>query len=122
MNRPVAVSLALIGTILSSAPALAQAKRFDGTWSVEVVTEAGSCDRAYRYSVVLENGNARYGGPEAFNVQGRVQGNGAVRASIARGSNRAEVTGRLAGSRGTGTWTASGGRSCSGTWNAEKRR
>jgi hypothetical protein len=99
----------------------AQAGRFDGSWSVEVVTERGSCDRAYRYAIIIENGRARYGGPEAFNVSGRVQPNGAVRGSISRGQDRADVTGRLTGRSGTGTWMTSGSRSCGGIWNAEKR-
>ena len=34
--------------------------RFDGTWSVEIITEAGTCDRAYRYPVRIENGRARF--------------------------------------------------------------
>ena len=121
MGAPLQILLALAVSTLAASPAAAKVKRFDGTWSVEVVTEKGDCDRAYRYSVILENGRARYGGPEAFEIQGQVQPNGAIRASIARGTNRADVTGRLSGAAGTGTWTASGGRACSGNWNAEKR-
>jgi hypothetical protein len=104
-----------------SPQAQAQTNRFDGTWSVEVVTEQGGCDRAYRYSVVVENGRARYGGRENFDVQGQVRSNGAVSASIARGQDRANVTGRLSGEFGRGTWKTSGGRVCAGVWNAEKR-
>lgn len=106
---------------LLAPPAFAQTTRFDGTWSVEVVTEQGACDRAYRYSVIIQNGRARYGGPEQFDISGRVQQNGTVSASISRGRDQANVRGRLSGNRGTGTWSTSGGRSCSGNWNAEKR-
>lgn len=113
-----AVPLAVLAL---SSPAHAQANRFDGTWSVEVVTEKGACDRAYRYSVIIQNGRARYGGPEAFDINGQVRPNGGVSASISRGQDRANVTGRLAGSFGRGTWNTSGGRVCSGAWNAEKR-
>jgi hypothetical protein len=115
------LGMALVSGSLLASPALAQANRFDGTWSVEVVTQQGACDRAYRYSVIIQNGRARYGGPENFNITGQVRPNGAVSASIARGENRANVTGRLAGNSGTGTWATSGGRVCSGQWNAEKR-
>ena len=108
--------------VLVMAPqAQAQANRFDGNWSVEVVTEQGACDRAYRYAVVVQNGQARYGGPENFNVNGRVQQNGSFSASISREQDLANVSGRLAGTTGRGTWTTSGGRVCSGYWNAEKR-
>lgn len=112
---------AVMAVCLLPLPAQAQIRRFDGTWSVEVVTEKGACDRAYRYSVVVQNGRARYGGPENFDIRGQVRLNGSVSASIARGQDRANVTGRLSGSFGRGTWSTSGGRVCSGYWNAEKR-
>jgi hypothetical protein len=112
---------AAMAAIVMAPQAQAQTNRFDGNWSVEVVTEKGACDRAYRYAVVVQNGQARYGGPENFNVNGRVQQNGAVSASISRGQDRANVSGRLSGNTGRGTWTTSGGRVCSGIWNAEKR-
>jgi hypothetical protein len=121
MDRRLRFGALLIGATLAASPATSQVKRYDGTWSVEVVTSKGDCDRAYRYSVILDNGRARYGGPEGFDIRGQVQPNGAIRASIARGSNRADVTGRLSGTIGSGTWSATGGRSCSGTWNAEKQ-
>ena len=102
-------------------PAEAQVRRFDGLWSVEVVTERGDCDRAYRYPILIENGRARYGGPEGFTASGQVRANGTVAGSVARGNNRANVTGRLQGSVGAGTWSTSGSRICSGRWVAEKR-
>jgi hypothetical protein len=110
-----------LAALVAAPQAQAQANRFDGNWSVEVVTEQGACDRAYRYPVIVQNGQARYGGPESFNVNGRVQSNGAVSASISRGQDRANVSGRLSGTTGRGTWTTSGGRVCSGYGNAEKR-
>jgi hypothetical protein len=105
----------------AQAQAQAQTNKFDGTWSVEVVTEKGDCDRAYRYSVIVQNGRARYGGPEQFDVNGQVRPNGSVSASISRGQDRANVSGTLVGGTGRGAWTTSGGRACSGYWNAEKR-
>src|SRR5829696_1944558 len=95
-----------------------QATTFDGNWSVQVLTDRGECDRAYRYPVIVQNGRIRYGGPEAFTATGQVAPSGAVRGSIARGEDRAYVTGRLGGPFGQGTWTTSGSRACSGRWNA----
>ncbi len=117
------ISLAVVGASIAwPGPAQAQVSKYNGRWSVEVITEQGSCDRAYRYSIVIENGRARYGGQEAFDVSGQVQPNGAVAGSIAYGSDRANVNGRLdADGRGEGTWTTSGSRSCGGRWNAERR-
>ena len=100
-------------------PAQAQ-QQFNGRWSVEVVTEQGACDRAYRYPVAIENGRIRYAGSEGFNVVGTVTARGAIRSTIAAGQSRAEVTGRLAGRAGSGTWAISGTRSCSGFWRAER--
>ena len=100
--------------------AMAQ-QQFNGSWSVEVVTERGECDRAYRYPVAIRNGLVRYAGSEGFDISGRVAANGALTGSIAYGSNRVNATGRLSGTSGSGTWTAAGGRNCSGRWNAEKR-
>ena len=76
---------AAAAAIAFASQAQAQTNRFDGNWSVEVVTEQGACDRAYRYPVIVQNGQARYGGPESFNVNGQVRSNGAVAASISRG-------------------------------------
>ena len=122
------VSALAAGVFLASAVAPAFARtsakapnRFDGTWSVEVITESGSCDRAYRYGVIIENGQARYAGGGDFTVSGRVQPSGAVRATISRGDAAAQVVGRLAEGTGNGNWSTSGGTSCKGRWNAERR-
>ncbi len=94
---------------------------FDGSWSIEVITESGSCDRAYRYGVRIDRGEASYPGGD-FQVNGRVAKNGAVRATISNSLGSANVVGRLAKSGyGQGTWTAGGGAQCRGRWNAERR-
>ncbi|WP_298952124.1 hypothetical protein [uncultured Methylobacterium sp.] len=128
MTRTTITTAALAAALLAAAgPALAAKgssktpKRFDGTWSVEVITEKGTCDRAYRYGIVIENGQARYAGGNDFTVTGRVQGSGAVRAVISRGDAAARVVGRLAEGYGNGTWTTDGSTTCSGRWNAERR-
>ncbi|NNM71510.1 hypothetical protein [Enterovirga aerilata] len=117
-----AVTLALaIGAAAISGAAQAQKgdNRFDGQWSVEVITRQGNCDRAYRYPIVVQNGAIRYGGTEAFSASGSVSQSGAVKGTISRGEQRAQVTGRVSGASGSGTWQTTTG--CSGVWNAEKR-
>lgn len=123
MTRLIAALLIVAGT----APALglphgaAVPDRYDGTWSIEIITEAGTCDRAYRYPVRIEHGVARFIGT-AFTVQGSVAGNGTVRGSISNGTATANVRGRLGRDGfGTGTWVASGALDCRGHWNAERR-
>jgi hypothetical protein len=116
------VPAVLVGAALLATTSTAQAQRtFNGNWSVEVVTEQGACDRAYRFPVVIENGRVRYGGREGINVSGTVNARGTIRSSIAADGLRADVAGRLSGRFGSGTWTLAGSRNCSGTWNAERR-
>jgi hypothetical protein len=122
MTRLIAAMI-LAGTVpASAAPRRAAVPdRFDGTWSIEIITEAGTCDRAYRYPVKIEHGRARFIGT-AFTVQGSVAGNGVVRGSISNGSSTANVSGRLGSDGfGAGTWVASGALECRGHWNAERR-
>ena len=102
------------------APIAAGKASYNGTWSVLMVTEKGTCDRAYRYPVKIENGSVGYAGTASFNVSGSVGDNGAVLVTVSRGSQSARGTGRMSASDGAGTWTAGSGE-CSGTWTAERR-
>ena len=101
----------------SPAPMGASKQSFDGTWSVLIVTEKGTCDRAYRYPVKIENGSVGYAGEASFNVAGKVGANGAVTVVVSRGSTSAKGTGRMSATDGAGIWTAGSG-DCSGTWTA----
>jgi hypothetical protein len=110
-------------TALSFSPqATVAAPGFDGTWSVLVVTEDGTCDRAYRYAVRIAGGQVKPAGDEAVSMSGTVSGNGAVKVNVGRGDQKASGSGRLAGKAGTGRWTGrSNAGACSGTWSAERR-
>src|ERR1700674_2253273 len=66
------------------------AASFDGNWSVVIITESGSCDAAYRYRLRIQNGVVHYDGEADVNVSGRVDPNGAVRVSVARGQQHAD--------------------------------
>ncbi|WP_232630119.1 hypothetical protein [Methylobacterium sp. Leaf118] len=117
------VTLAVLGPADAAKRKVPVPHRYDGRWSIEVVTRDGPCDRAYRYGVQIQRGEAIYGGGE-FNISGRVAPNGAVRGIISRGQDAAQVVGRLtAGGSGSGTWETVGGGliSCSGSWNAVRR-
>jgi len=104
----------------SPAPISAAKPNFDGTWSVLIVTERGTCDRAYRYPVRIRNGSVGYAGEASFDVTGRVGANGAVTVTVSHGDQSARGSGMLSASDGAGHWrTASG--ECSGTWTAERR-
>ena len=103
----------------ASAPAFARSN-YDGQWSVLIVTQKGTCDRAYRYPVKIDNGSVGYAGDSAFTVSGKVGPNGAVTVTVARGSQAAKGTGRMSSSDGSGIWQTGTGE-CSGTWTAERR-
>jgi hypothetical protein len=111
----------LAASAVPAVPAPIAAKpNFDGAWSVLIVTERGTCDRAYRYPVRISNGSVGYAGEASFNVTGRVGANGAVTVTVSRGTQSASGSGMLSSSDGSGYWrTASG--ECSGTWTAERR-
>ena len=97
--------------------------RYDGRWSIEVVTLDGPCDRAYRYGIQIQRGEAVYSGGEV-GISGRVAANGTVRGTISRGSDAAQVFGRLsANGTGAGRWSTLGDGpiSCNGSWNAMRR-
>src|SRR5262245_31005741 len=112
--------LAITAVPASPAPISAARPNFDGSWSVLIVTEKGSCDRAYRYPVRISGGSVGYAGEASFNVTGRVGANGAVTVTVSRGSQSASGSGFLSSSDGSGRW-ATGGGECSGTWTAERR-
>jgi hypothetical protein len=115
-----AALLAVSAAPAGSAPMTSGKAAFNGGWSVLIVTEKGTCDRAYRYPVKIQNGSVGYAGSASFTVSGKVGDNGAVTVTVARGNQSATGTGTLSGSDGSGRWTAAGGE-CSGTWTAERR-
>jgi hypothetical protein len=121
--RALAPALAAIGILAATVPASAPASarsNFDGTWSVLIVTQKGTCDRAYRYPVKIDNGAVGYAGDASFTVSGKVGENGSVIVKVARGSQSANGQGRLSATDGSGMWIAGSG-DCSGTWTAERR-
>lgn len=104
------------------APAPAAARNFDGNWSVLIQTNAGPCDRGYRYGLSIRNGRVFYEGSAAVNVDGRVSPNGQVRVRVWAGSQSANGAGRLSSNYGSGSWRGAGSSSsCSGSWTAERR-
>jgi hypothetical protein len=98
------------------------ASKFDGNWSVVVVTRSGPCDAAYRFSGQIFNGAIAYGGGlGSVDFAGRVRPNGAALLRVSSGANYAVASGRLGAARGSGTWRgqSSSGR-CSGVWSATR--
>ena len=124
MSRPVRIFTlaACFSGVLAASGAAPAAPRHDGNWSVLVVTESGTCDRAYRYPVRVENGAVRYEGEAGIDLSGQVMPSGAIKVTIRRGEQSATGSGKLSGDGGSGTWSGKSTTSeCSGRWQAERR-
>jgi hypothetical protein len=115
--------LTVAASFVGMAPTGARAQAgFDGLWTILIVTEAGECDRAYRYGVQIDHGRIVYDGTAGVELTGTVDQSGRVTATVQRGEQGATGTGRLSGGRGRGTWRGKSSASqCSGYWEAERR-
>lgn len=116
------LAVGILGASVLATPSLAES-RFDGYWSVIIVTDRGICDRAYRYPIRIVHGKVGHADPanSMFNIKGHVGDGGRVRVSVSRGDKRADGSGRLSGKGGGGRWHAVSGGVCSGQWTAERR-
>jgi hypothetical protein len=114
------VSVVALACTAITGPAFA-ATRYDGDWSVVIMTRSGACDPSIRYGVQINNGRVIAGSGGA-DVQGRVSPAGAVRVSVQSGGAWAQGSGRLGSVSGGGVWQGQGGSgACSGTWVAQRR-
>jgi hypothetical protein len=117
-TAPSVIAAAIMaGAIIASTASFA-VPRYDGLWSVSIITEKGDCDRGYRYPVRISNGTLANAGDTMFTITGKVAGTGAVTVTVSAAGRSATGSGRLAGNIGTGSWS---GGSCSGSWSAERR-
>ncbi len=113
------------GALLAAMPGIERSAAartpYDGTWSVSIITDAGTCDRGYRYAVHIVDGRVTYDDPN-FDIAGQVNARGQVTVSIRAGQNQAFGSGRLSGDYGEGSWSGSSPTArCSGHWEAERR-
>ncbi len=122
VQSAIAAAIAIAGTIMATAIITPTASfavpRYEGLWSVSIVTEKGDCDRGYRYPIRISNGLLANAGNSVFTITGRVGGTGAITVTVSGGGRSASGSGRLAGNAGVGSWN---GGSCSGSWTAERR-
>src|SRR5271154_326716 len=125
MIRNTAASIVLAATVtaatLTPTAYVQAATKFDGSWSVVVVTRNGPCDAAYRLNGQIVNGAIVYSGIGAVAVAGSVRPNGAAYLKVSSGGSYAVASGHMTPVRGSGTWygRTSGGR-CSGVWSAAR--
>jgi len=94
---------------------------FDGAWSVQILIDRGNCNSIDRLTVDIRDGALQYSGDSAVSIQGQVVNGGGIRVRLAHGDHKANGSGRLSGSSGTGTWHGTGlASACAGRWSAER--
>jgi hypothetical protein len=118
---PALLTAVVAAALLWTAHAATARTPYDGVWSVSIITDAGDCDRAYRYALHIENGRIFYDDP-SFDISGHVGARGQVSVVVRQGQQQARGTGRLSGNYGEGLWSGeSSTNKCSGHWEAERR-
>ena len=106
-------------SLLAETPTFARTP-FDGRWSVSIITNAGTCDRGYRYRLNIENGQITYDDP-VVQVSGQVTPRGQVQVMVRAGGQQAVGTGKMSRDYGEGQWSGqSATGQCSGVWQAER--
>jgi hypothetical protein len=117
------ILLSTLVLLAATAPGSARSTQasFDGRWSVVIITDAGACERSYRYGLVVSRGRIYHEGDSSVTISGGVDPRGRVSVSLRSGQSDAEGSGRLSRSAGEGRWRgASSGSSCSGRWLAQR--
>lgn len=108
-----AQALACIVSLLGT-PAAAAAP-FDGSWTVSIATQKGSCQSG-SVPIKVNDGKIQSGNP-SLEISGQVGQSGGISVTVGDGLRKASGSGRLSGTSGAGTWR---GGLCSGTWVAER--
>lgn len=96
--------------------------KFDGTYSVEVTTQDGSCGNS-RWTVEVEHAQIASVSPNTANIRalGLIESDGVVSMTFRAGANYAHVGGDVKGRTGKGTWSAPT-LLCGGVWHAQKMK
>jgi hypothetical protein len=118
MKKP---SLLMIAAICSVVPAsVAHARStYDGSWDMVFVTQTGTCDPSYNFTVNVSDGIVTH--PNLVKFKGYVAKSGSVHASVTVQDKFASGSGRLFGTSGRGKWSGrAGGARCTGYWTAQR--
>src|SRR6266849_9851955 len=114
-------SLWMIAAVCFVAPAsVAHARSaYDGSWDLAFVTQTGTCDPSYNFTVNVSDGIVTH--PNLVKFKGYVAKSGSVHASVTVHDKFASGTGRFFGTSGRGKWSGRArGARCSGYWTAQR--
>src|SRR5215472_9965021 len=93
-----------VAAVLGASTPAGSSPSYDGVWSIVIVTDKGTCDRAYRYPIRIHNGAVLAEGSSPATITGKVASNGAVTVTVSAGNKSATGSGRLSGTVGVGSW------------------
>jgi hypothetical protein len=108
--------LALVSAAWLVGTPAAAAAPFDGSWTVNIASQSSACTSG-SLPIEVRDGKIVSGHP-TVSVQGQVAESGGLRVIVGDGMRKANGSGKLTGTSGSGTWSASG--ICSGTWIAQR--
>jgi hypothetical protein len=104
---------------IASASVARARSAYDGSWDLVFVTQSGSCDPTYNFTVNVSDGIVTH--PNLVRFKGYVAKSGSVHASVTVQDKFASGSGRFAGTAGRGKWSGHAGSSrCSGYWTAQR--
>lgn len=109
--------LALVSAAWLVGTPAAAAAPFDGSWTVDIATQSGAC-KSGTLPIEVRDGKIVSGNP-VLNVSGQVGDSGGLRVIVGDGVRKANGSGKLSATSGSGTWSGGGG-ICSGTWVAQR--
>ena len=108
-----------VACFIASASVAHARSAYDGSWDLVFVTQSGSCDPTYNFTVNVSNGIVTH--PNLVRFKGYVAKSGSVRASVMVQDKFASGSGRFVGTSGRGRWSGRTGSShCSGYWTAQR--
>lgn len=117
--RKFLIRAAVASCLVGQTPAAEAQSLYDGSWDLRFVTQRGTCDSTYDFSVNINDGIVTH--PNLVRFRGYVAHSGAVRASVTVQDKYASGSGKLSSNVGHGTWRGySGTTRCSGYWTAQR--
>src|SRR3984957_7707200 len=113
------ISAAAASCLFSLSPLAEARSLYYGSWDLRFVTQQGTCDQSYDFTVNINDGIVTH--PNLVRFKGYVAPSGAVRASVTVQDKYASGSGKLSGASGRGKWSGSSGSSrCAGYWTAQR--
>jgi hypothetical protein len=110
-----------VASAVAAIPSANAEGKFDGTWTIELVTKTGPCDQSYLGDVQVIDGALHLASANSGTFSGRVTPSGAVTLTSTMGGGNGVGSGRVSGSSGSGSWHAeTQNGACSGVWSARR--